>query len=176
MISSLDVNYSRYKANHKEIEVVENTDDGVRLNYDLIEKQIADRRNSIAEDAKANTPVVDENVIRDVISKMTGIPVSRLAGEEAQKLLHLGDEIKQRIIDNVQLGDYVGPFGIDMMIVNSHLSPLTSHLLLHPCVELNLRRTMGHVALSITPPDNDYRKVMRIELTDHYKLSVHLLR
>ena len=63
-----------------------------------LEKQIADRRNSIAEDAKANTPVVDENVIRDVISKMTGIPVSRLAGEEAQKLLHLGDEIKQRII------------------------------------------------------------------------------
>jgi hypothetical protein len=90
--------------------------------------------------------------------------------------LRLLDEIKQRIIDNVQLGDYVGPFGIDMMIVNSHLSPLTSHLLLHPCVELNLRRTMGHVALSITPPDNDYRKVMRIELTDHYKLSVHLLR
>ena len=63
-----------------------------------LEKKIADRKSSIAEDAKANTPVVDENVIRDVISKMTGIPVSRLAGEEAQKLLHLGDEIKQRII------------------------------------------------------------------------------
>ena len=47
MISSLDVNYSRYKANHKEIEVVENTDDGVRLNYDLIEKQIADNKEEI---------------------------------------------------------------------------------------------------------------------------------
>ena len=63
-----------------------------------LEKNIAERKNSIAEDAKANTPVVDENVIRDVISNMTGIPVSRLAGEEAQKLLHLGEEIKQRVI------------------------------------------------------------------------------
>ena len=47
MISSLDVNYSRYKANHKEIEIVENTDDGVRLNYDLIEKQIVDNKEEI---------------------------------------------------------------------------------------------------------------------------------
>ena len=47
MISSLDVNYSRYKANHKEIEIVENTDDGVRLNYELIEKQIADNKEEI---------------------------------------------------------------------------------------------------------------------------------
>ena len=47
MISSLDVNYSRYKANHKEIEIVENTDDGVRLNYELIEKQIVDNKEEI---------------------------------------------------------------------------------------------------------------------------------
>ena len=97
--------------------------------------------------------------------------------------MELLDDIKQRIIDNVQLPDYVGPFGIDMMIVNGHRSPLTAHrspltanLLLHPCVELNLRRTMGHVALNITPSDDDHRKVMRIELTDHYKLSIRLLR
>ena len=72
-----------------------------------LEKSIADRKNSLAEDAKANTPVVDENVIRDVISKMTGIPVSRLAGEEAQKLLHLGEEIKQRVIGQDQAVDAI---------------------------------------------------------------------
>ena len=72
-----------------------------------LEKSIADRKNSIAEDAKANTPVVDENVIRDVISKMTGIPVSRLAGEEAQRLLHLGEEIKQRVIGQDQAVDAI---------------------------------------------------------------------
>ena len=96
--------------------------------------------------------------------------------------MELLDEIKQRIIQNVQLGDYVGPFGIDMMIVNAVQLKDNGKMindnrcLLHPCVELNLRRTMGHVALSITPSDDDIRKVMRIQLTDHYKLSVHLLR
>ena len=75
---------------------------------------------------------------------------------------------------------YKGPFGIDMMIVrgseNGQWSMANGQFLLHPCVELNLRRTMGHVALNITPSDDDHRKVMRIELTDHYKLSIRLLR
>lgn len=102
-----------------------------------------------------------------------------LATEEAKRALmarylplELLDNIKQRIIDNVQSDDYQGPFGIDMMIVNSQLSTVNSQLLLHPCVELNLRRTMGHVALSLTPTDDDIRKVMHIELTDHYKLHI----
>ena len=86
--------------------------------------------------------------------------------------LELLDEIKQHIIKNVQLEDYVGPFGIDMMIVNSQFSILNSQLFLHPCVELNLRRTMGHVALSLTPADDDIQKVMQIELTDHYRLHI----
>ena len=47
--------------------------------------------------------------------------------------------------------------------------------LLHPCVEINLRRTMGHVALSLTPDDDDIVRVMRIELTDHYKLLIKKL-
>jgi len=111
-----------------------------------------------------------------------------LATEEAKRELmarylplELLDEIRQRIIDKVQLGDYQGPFGIDMMVVNCprnttlskrELSTLNCQLSLHPCVELNLRRTMGHVALSMTPTDDDIRKVMRIELTDHYKLHI----
>ena len=91
------------------------------------------------------------------------------------------DSVRQRIIDNILLADYQGPFGIDMMIVNSpcnatfskrEFSNLNSHLLLHPCVELNLRRTMGHVALSLVPTDDDIRKVMHIELTDHYKIHI----
>lgn len=41
---------------------------------------------------------------------------------------------------------YKGPFGIDMMIVSK---PDEEGLFLHPCVEINLRQTMGHVALSL---------------------------
>ena len=84
--------------------------------------------------------------------------------------IDLLDDVKQRIIENAQLAHYQGPFGVDMMVVKSE-----SGCLLHPCVELNLRRTMGHVALSMTPQDDDIVKVMRIELTDHYKLHINKL-
>ena len=54
--------------------------------------RIAERREALNKEDSADFPVVDENEIRDCISKMTGIPVSRLAGEETQKLLKLGDD------------------------------------------------------------------------------------
>ncbi len=41
---------------------------------------------------------------------------------------------------------YEGPFGVDMMIVSR---PEKNGFLLHPCVEINVRRTMGHVALDL---------------------------
>ena len=106
-----------------------------------------------------------ESVKRDMISRY--IPVCLL------------DSVKQTIMDQLRLPGYVGPFGIDMLVVKhpltSHLSPLTSYL--HPCVEINLRRTMGHVALSISPTDDDIRAVMRV-LYDgsHYKLKINKLR
>lgn len=94
------------------------------------------------------------------------------------------DSVKQTIAERLTLNGYVGPFGIDMMIVkhgdgnhNSQLSILNSQLLLHPCVEINLRRTMGHVALSISPTDDDIRAVMRVIYDgNHYKLKINKLR
>lgn len=41
-------------------------------------------------------------------------------------------------------GIYNGPFGVDMMIVRT-----ADGLRLHPMVEINLRRTMGHVAIDL---------------------------
>jgi ATP-dependent Clp protease ATP-binding subunit ClpC len=41
---------------------------------------------------------VDDNVIADVVSMMTGIPVNRIAQSESQKLLKMGDELKGEII------------------------------------------------------------------------------
>lgn len=49
---------------------------------------------------------------------------------------------------------YIGPFGVDMMIVQPNL--------INPCVEINLRRTMGHVALAISPKQNDLQQIMRV--------------
>ncbi len=53
------------------------------------------------------------------------------------------DSIREKITANLSdhLASFIGPFGVDMMIVEGGL--------LHPCVEVNLRRTMGHVALAL---------------------------
>ena len=78
------------------------------------------------------------------------------------------DSIKKKITNSLDLGSYQGPFGIDMMIVGEKV---------HPCVEINLRRTMGHVALAISPADDDVKRVMRIEYDGtNYKLKINKLR
>ena len=74
-------------------------------------------------------------------------------------------------------GKYQGPFGVDMMIVRGEVCGVKSDergaCVLHPCVEINLRRTMGHVALSIPPFTDGFKRVMQIELTDKYRMRVH---
>lgn len=80
------------------------------------------------------------------------------------------DRVRDRIVAILSplfRGVYEGPFGIDMMIVASD-----GHLKLHPCVELNLRRTMGHVALALSPREAAPRRLMRITCTNKYRLHV----
>ena len=69
---------------------------------------------------------------------------------------------------------YQGPFGVDMMVVAPPTgSSSDTRFLLHPCVELNLRRTMGHVALALSPNDDEVQRALRIvPPPDHYKLSI----
>ena len=105
-----------------------------------------------------------ESVKREMISRY--VPVDLL------------DKIKQYIISSLDLGDYRGPFGVDMMVVgqDSQLPSLNSQLCLHPCVEINLRRTMGHVALEISPTDEDLKRVMRIVYDGtNYQLKIQRL-
>jgi len=79
----------------------------LRDKIEELTNRIAERREALNKEDSADFPTVDENEIRDCISKMTGIPVSRLAGEETQKLLKLGDEIKERVIGQDQAVDAV---------------------------------------------------------------------
>ncbi len=71
-----------------------------------------------------------------------------LSEEERKRLLlsYIAGELYDKVIQGVLqvtsnhfCGHYSGPFGIDMMVVNDK-----GGFALHPCVELNLRRTMGH--------------------------------
>lgn len=65
---------------------------------------------------------------------------------------------------------YAGAFGIDMMVVRRDDG---DGFLLHPCVEINLRRTMGHVAISLTEHCSGLPKLMKIEYNANvYKIKI----
>jgi ATP-dependent Clp protease ATP-binding subunit ClpC len=64
-----------------------------KLKGDLLEKKALWRK-SLTEDRLQ----VDDSTIVEVISTMTGIPLSRLEEEESKKLLHLEDELRKRVI------------------------------------------------------------------------------
>lgn len=64
---------------------------------------------------------------------------------------------------------YKGAFGIDMMIVpNDGLNGF----FIHPCVEVNLRNTMGHVALSVASLLPDGTHLMRVVRNVNYSLKI----
>ena len=65
---------------------------------------------------------------------------------------------------------YAGAFGIDMMVVRRDDG---DGFLLHPCVEINLRRTMGHVAISLTEHCSGLPKLMKMEYNANvYKIKI----
>ena len=86
--------------------------------------------------------------------------------------IDLIDAIKEKIcciLGDRFKGRYSGVFGVDMMILGRDDK---AGFLLHPCVEINLRRTMGHVALELSKQCRS-GQVMVIEYTDnHYKLRI----
>jgi len=42
--------------------------------------------------------IVDEEVVAEVVSRMTGVPLTRLESEETQRLLHMEDELHKRVV------------------------------------------------------------------------------
>jgi ATP-dependent Clp protease ATP-binding subunit ClpC len=50
------------------------------------------------EQSKEITGVVDDEIIAEVVSKMTGVPLTRLEKREAQRLLELEDELHRRVV------------------------------------------------------------------------------
>ncbi len=121
-----------------------------------------------ANGAYTGNVLATENVKREMLKRY--VPNSLL------------DSVKLNIcnlLSPVFSGKYVGPFGVDMMIVSTHsdTDQPADGFLLHPCVEINLRRTMGHVALALAPTDDDLQGVMRIVYQENcYRLKIEQLR
>ncbi len=110
-----------------------------------------------------------------------------LATEEAKReelsrylSLELLDAVRDLIVNCAPLEGYLGCFGVDMMLVRHPEAGDRNDvpLLLHPCVEINLRRTMGHVALALAHQvnptcDDDIRRVMRVIYNgNNYQLTI----
>lgn len=106
--------------------------------------------------AYAGNVIATEEEKQEIIGKY--IPFDRVC-QAVDDICH--------IMNDEMVGKYVGPFGVDMMIVDEN------GIKLHPCVELNLRRTMGHVALSIDSHiPNNARKLMSISYDTGYHFRV----
>ena len=114
---------------------------------------------------------------------INGAYAGSILATEKEKLEMLTQFLPQSLIDaiiqraisyfsHLFKGVYVGPFGIDMMIVARDDG---NGFLLHPCVEINVRRTMGHVALALSSNEPVPRKVMRIEHDVNYHLKISKL-
>ncbi|WP_302942643.1 ATP-dependent Clp protease ATP-binding subunit [uncultured Veillonella sp.] len=62
-----------------------------------IEKEINDKKKAAKENIDAKLVVTDED-IASVVAQWTGIPVSKIAQEESESLLHLEEELHKRVI------------------------------------------------------------------------------
>ncbi|MFI5378145.1 MAG: ATP-dependent Clp protease ATP-binding subunit [Tepidisphaerales bacterium] len=70
----------------------------LRDQAESMRKKKEDMQREWKEKAKEIDGVVDEEVIAEVVSKMTGVPLTRLEKEEAQRLLELEKELHKRVI------------------------------------------------------------------------------
>ncbi len=136
-------------------------------------------------DGRGNVAYLGLSLFHTVNGAYTG----NLLATEEKKRDELGSYLPTSLIDQVQVllcrqlseairEQYEGPLGVDMMIVKGADG---EGFMLHPCVEINFRRTMGHVALALHPlvnpeDDDDVVRVMRIEYQEgNYKLKIQKL-
>lgn len=80
------------------------------------------------------------------------------------------DSLRQRVLNCLEAISprfRLGPFGIDMMIVRTE----DGKTRVHPCVEINFRRTMGHVAIALQQRITTPSEAMAVTFEDgHYHL------
>ena len=123
-----------------------------------------------------------------VFHTINGAYVGNSLSTEDEKRQMLAPYVDNRVLDSVAehlthllnnhlKGKYQGPLGVDMMVVANQntATDTTSGFFVHPVVEINLRRTMGHVALSLSKEDRFQQRMMRVDYDgSHYHLhTIH---
>jgi ATP-dependent Clp protease ATP-binding subunit ClpC len=90
------------KLQREKDEAVKNADYELAASLRDESQQLLDEKNKIQkkwyEENKESTGVVDTEIIAEVVSKMTGVPLTRLEKKETQRLLELEVELHKRVI------------------------------------------------------------------------------
>lgn len=114
-----------------------------------------------------------------VFHAVNGQYTGNVIAPEANKEERLGRYVRKPLLEALAgrlegvLGEmlgkaYRGPLGVDMMVVADG----NGRLLVDPCVEINVRRTMGHVALSLAEKDFRFASMMSIVHKVNYELRL----
>ncbi len=69
-----------------------------REEEERIRKLLEETKREWKKNQEKNRPVINQEEIACIVSKMTGIPLFRIEEEETQKLIHMEDELHKRII------------------------------------------------------------------------------
>ena len=99
-IAQVDADLARVREEKSAAAAAQEFEDAARLRDE--EKSLVARRDELEtawrEELAANVVTVDEQDIADVVSSMTGVPVSNLTEAEASKLLRCEDVLHQRVV------------------------------------------------------------------------------
>ena len=99
-IAQVDADLARVREEKSAAAAAQEFEDAARLRDE--EKSLVTRRDELEsawrEELAANVVTVDEQDIADVVSSMTGVPVSNLTEAEASKLLRCEDVLHQRVV------------------------------------------------------------------------------
>ena len=74
----------------------------LRDQADKLKKKKENLNKDWREKSKEKDGVVDAEVISEVVSKMTGIPLTRLSSEDAVRLLKMEDELHRRVVSQTE--------------------------------------------------------------------------
>lgn len=85
------INEAKQKENYKEVDELEKIEQS--LNSQIIEKDKNHR-----EDRINNPEIIDENVILELISKKTKIPINKLTADDKKRLANINERLKEEII------------------------------------------------------------------------------
>ena len=146
-----------------------------KLKYDTIpalEKQITESPAAGREDSMI-TQVVDEEMIAKIVSRWTHIEVNRLMSTERQKLLHLPDALRARVMGQDQALELVSDAIMRSKAqIQDENRPLGSFLFLGPT---GVGKTEVAKALAQQLFD-DENKIVRIDMSEYMeKFSVSRL-